>query len=464
MREKLGSRLGFILLSAGCAIGLGNVWRFPYICGQNGGGWFVVIYLLFLLIVGLPVLMMEFSSGRAAQKSVVRLHETLTPEKKAWRLHGLAGMVGNTMLMMFYTTVTGWMLIYFVKSASGAFVGLSPEAIGAQFGGVVSDPWVQIAAMLVVSLGAAAVCAVGLQKGLERVTKVMMLSLLLLIVILAVNSMTLQGAAKGLEFYLVPDFARMKSVGVAKVVVEAMNHAFFTLSLGIGAMAIFGSYVDRRRTLLGEAINVCVLDTFVAITSGLVILPACFAFKVEAGQGPGLIFVTLPNVFNQMAGGRIWGMLFFLFMSIAALTTVLAVFETILACLRDYTGMSRGKACILLGVGISLLSLPCILGFNLWSGFRPFGEGSCVLDLEDFVVSTLLLPLGALAFAIYCTSRFGWGWRKFVDEANAGVGPKISTGGFRGRALRVYCAYVLPALIAVIFTIGILDKFKVISL
>jgi len=464
MREKLASRLGFILLSAGCAIGLGNVWRFPYIAGQNGGGWFVAIYLLFLLIVGLPVLMMEFASGRAAQKSMARLHEALTPEKKGWRLHGHMGAIGNTCLMMFYTTVTGWMLIYFVKSASGAFVGLTPAEIGAQFNGVVSNPWLQVAAMLVVSLGAAGVCAVGLQKGLERVTKVMMLCLLVLIVVLAVNSLLLPGAGKGLEFYLVPDFARMRSVGMVKVVVEAMNHAFFTLSLGIGAMAIFGSYIDKRRTLLGEAVNVCILDTFVAITAGLVIIPACFAFNVEAGQGPGLIFVTLPNVFNHMAGGRFWGALFFLFMSIAALTTVLAVFETILACLRDYTGMSRGKACLALAIGIPILSVPCILGFNAWSGFQPFGKGSCVLDLEDFVVSTLILPLGGLAFALYCCHKFGWGWKNFCAEANTGVGPKLVTDGERGKILRVYCAYVLPTVIAVLFLIGLLARFKVIKL
>ena len=462
MREKLATRLGFILLSAGCAIGLGNVWRFPYIAGQNGGGWFVAIYLLFLLIVGLPILMMEFASGRAAQKSIARMHEALTPEKKGWRLHGLAGMLGNTMLMMFYTTVTGWMLIYFCRSATGVFAGLTPEEIGAKFGGMVSDPGVQIVAMLVVSLGAAGVCAIGLQKGLERVTKIMMLCLLVLIVVLAVNSIRLEGAAKGLEFYLIPDFARMKSVGMAKVIVEAMNHAFFTLSLGIGSMAIFGSYLNKHRSLLGEAVNVCVLDTFVAIMAGLVIIPACFAFNVEAGQGPGLVFVTLPNVFNHMPGGRFWGSVFFLFMSMAALTTVLAVFEAILACLRDYTGMSRGKACAALAIGIPLLSLPCIFGFNIWSGFQPFGAGSCVLDLEDFLVSTLILPLGGLGFAVYCCHRFGWGWKNFVTEANLGDGIKLRDD--KSGLLRLYCAYVLPTIILIIFTIGLLDKFKIIKL
>ena len=462
MREKLASRLGFILLSAGCAIGLGNVWRFPYIAGQNGGGWFVAIFLVFLVLVGLPVLMMEFATGRAARKSIARLHETLTPEKKWWRLPGYAGVFGNVMLMMFYATVTGWMLIYFCKMASGSFAGLSPADIGACFGGVVSDPLLQIKAMLVVVLSAAAVCSMGLQNGLERVTKVMMLCLLVLIIVLAANSIRLDGAAKGLGFYLVPDFARMKSVGVVKVVVEAMNHAFFTLSLGIGAMAIFGSYFDRNRTLFGEAINVCLLDTFVAICAGLVIIPACFAFDIEPGQGPGLVFVTLPNVFNHMSGGRFWGSVFFLFMSIAALTTVLAVFENILATLRDLTGMSRGKACATLAVCIPILSLPCIFGFNIWSGFKPFGEGSCVLDLEDFLVSTLILPLGAIGFALYCGHRFGWGWKNFIDEVNLGAGFKLQPG--KVGLLRIYCAYVLPVLILIIFTLGLLEKFKVIKL
>ena len=316
--------------------------------------------------------------------------------------------------------------------------------------------------MLAVVACAAGVCAIGLQNGLERVTKVMMLCLLLLIVVLAVNSARLDGAEKGLKFYLVPDFARMESVGVVKVIVEAMNHAFFTLSIGIGAMAIFGSYLDKRRTILGEAVNVCLLDTFVAITAGLVIIPACFAFNVEVGQGPGLVFVTLPNAFNSMPGGRFWGAVFFLFMGIAAFTTVLAVFENILASLRDLIGMRRGKACAALVFGISLLSLPCILGFNVWSGFHPLGEGSCVLDLEDFLVSTLILPLGALAFALYCCHRFGWGWKNFVDEVNLGAGVKFRADrlGF----LRAYCAYVLPAIIMAIFVIGILDKFKVIKL
>ena len=453
MRERLASRLGFILLSAGCAIGIGNVWRFPYIAGQSGGGWFVFVYLIFLALLGLPVLVMEFATGRAAQRSIATLHATLTPERRAWGLHGVAGLVGNVMLMMFYTTVAGWMVLYFLKTAAGSFAGLDTAGIGAAFGAMLADPVQQTLAMLGVCVGAAAVCAIGLQRGLERVTKWMMLALLALIVVLSVNSVLLEGAGTGLRFYLVPDFARMKAIGVLTVVVNAMNQAFFTLSLGIGAMAIFGSYIDRRRTLLGEALNVVLLDTLVALCAGFIIIPACFAYGVEPGQGPGLIFVTLPNVFNHMPGGRLWGTLFFVFMSFAALTTVLAVFETIIACVRDYTGWGRRRTCAAVAVAMPLLSLPCILGFNAWAGFHPLGKGTNVLDLEDFVVSDLLLPLGALAFASYCCHRFGWGWRKFIAEANAGDGPKIP------EALRLYCAYVLPLGVATIFMLGLVRRF-----
>ena len=454
MREKLASRLGFILLSAGCAIGIGNVWRFPYVTGQSGGGWFVLIYLFFLAVLGLPALVMEFAVGRAAQRSIAKAHAALAPERRAWRLHGLAGVVGNTLLMMFYTTVAGWMVLYFLKTAAGSFAGLDPEQIGAAFDAMLGDPSQQAAAMVGVCVGAAAVCAIGLQKGLECVTKWMMLALLALIVVLAVNSMLLDGAEKGLSFYLLPDFARMKSVGVETVVVNAMNQSFFTLSLGIGAMAIFGSYIDKRRTLLGEAVNVVALDTVVAICAGLIIIPACFAYGVEAGQGPGLVFVTLPNVFNHMPLGRLWGSLFFLFMCFAALSTVLAVFETIIAGLRDYTGWSRCRACAVVGVAMPVLSLPCVLGFNAWAGFQPFGKGSNVLDLEDFLVSDILLPLGSLMFALFCCHRYGWGWKKFIDEANAGRGPRVPAG------LRWYCAYVLPLVIATVLVVGLVRRFS----
>ena len=459
MREKLGTRLGFILLSAGCAIGLGNVWRFPYIAGRNGGGWFVVLYLFCLALIGLPVMIMEFATGRAAQQSIIRLHETLTPEKPAWRLHGVAGLLGNAMLMMFYTTVTGWMFIYVWKMLTGAFVGKSPEAVGAAFGGMLGDPAVMTGAMLLVTALATAVCMAGLQKGVERVTKWLMLCLLVLIVVLAANSVWLDwrhSDLAGLKFYLVPDFARMRSIGVAKVTVEAMNHAFFTLSLGIGAMAIFGSYIGRDRTLLGESLHVAVLDTVVAVFAGIIIIPSCFAYGVNPGQGPGLIFTSLPNVFNNMPLGRVWGTLFFVFMSCAAMTTVIAVFETILACLRDRFGLSRAKAGLVTGGVLAVLSLPCIFGFNLWSSFHPLGGDSIVLDLEDFVVSNLLLPLGGLAFALYCCHRYGWGWKNFLGEANAGSGLKLPAVA----SVRIYCAYVLPLVVFIIFALGLYDKFK----
>lgn len=454
MRERLASRLGFILLSAGCAIGIGNVWRFPYVTGQSGGGWFVLIYLFFLAVLGIPVLVMEFAVGRAAQTSLAKVHETLTPERRAWRAHGVAGLLGNVLLMMFYTTVTGWMILYFLEIATTDFLQDVASCQGYFQHGVLGKAGRQLYAMACVCIGSAAVCAFGLQKGLERVTKWMMLALLALIAILAVNSVCLDGAGEGLRFYLVPDFARMKSVGILTVVANAMNQAFFTLSLGIGAMTIFGSYIGKQRTLLGEAVNVAVLDTVVALCAGLIIIPACFAYKVSPDQGPGLIFITLPRVFRHMPCARVWGALFFLFMSFASLSTVLAVFENIIACVRDYTGWGRTAACALVGVGIAVLSVPCILGFNAWSAFQPFGEGSNVLDFEDFLVSDILLPLGALAFAFYCCHRYGWGWERFLAETNAGEGLRFP------RWVRRYCAYVLPLVIATIFVLGLIRRFS----
>lgn len=454
MRERLASRLGFILLSAGCAIGIGNVWRFPYVTGQSGGGWFVLIYLFFLAVLGIPVLVMEFAVGRAAQTSLAKVHETLTPERRAWRAHGVAGLLGNVLLMMFYTTVTGWMILYFLGVATTDFLQDVASCQGYFQHGFLGKAGRQLYAMACVCIGSAAVCAFGLQKGLERVTKWMMLALLALIAILAVNSVCLDGAGEGLRFYLVPDFARMKSVGILTVVANAMNQAFFTLSLGIGAMTIFGSYIGKQRTLLGEAVNVAVLDTVVALCAGLIIIPACFAYKVSPDQGPGLIFITLPRVFRHMPCARVWGALFFLFMSFASLSTVLAVFENIIACVRDYTGWGRTAACALVGVGIAVLSVPCILGFNAWSAFQPFGEGSNVLDFEDFLVSDILLPLGALAFAFYCCHRYGWGWERFLAETNAGEGLRFP------RWVRRYCAYVLPLVIATIFVLGLIRRFS----
>ena len=454
MREKLSSRLGFILLSAGCAIGLGNVWRFPYVAGQDGGGCFVAFYLLFSLLLGIPVLMMEFAAGRAAQRSIARLHETLTPEKRLWRGHGALGLVGSVCILIFYTTITGWTLIYFLKMASGSLAGLTPDGVGAVFGDMLDDPRQQFAAMEATCIIATVVCAAGLQSGLERVSKWMMLALLFLIVVLAVNSVMMDKDGLGIRFFLLPDVSRMRSVGVLKVAVDAMNQSFYSLSLGIGCMSIFGSYIGKEKTLLGEAVNVAVLDTLVAISAGLIIIPACFAHGIELGQGPGLVFVTLPNVFNQLPCGRLWGSLFFLFISFAALTSVFAVFENIVACIRDYTGWGRAATCVLTGVGLVILSVPCVLGFNVWSSFHPFGGETNVLDLEDFIVSNCMFPLGSIAFAVYCCHRFGWGWKNFATEANTGIGPRVAVW------MRPYCAYVLPLIIVCIFVIGLIDRFK----
>ena len=402
-RERLGSRLGFILLSAGCAIGVGNVWKFPWMVGQYGGGAFVLFYVIFLLILGLPIMTMEFAVGRASQKSPVRAYQVLEKPGSRWHIHGYLAMIGNYLLMMFYTTVCGWMLHYFYLTAAGRFVGATTEQVGAVFGEMLSRPGVMAGCMIAVVVIGFLINSFGLQGGLERVTKVMMIALLAIMVVLAVNSIRTPGSGEGLRFYLIPDFGRMAETGVANVVVGAMNQAFFTLSLGIGAMAIFGSYIGKGRALMGEAVNVAVLDTFVAFTAGLIIFPACFAFNVSPDSGPNLIFVTLPNIFNHMAGGRLWGSLFFVFMAFAAFSTVLAVFENIMSCCMDLTGWSRKKTAAINIVLMILLSLPCVLGFNVWSGFQPFGPGSNVLDLEDFLVSNLWLPLGSLVYLLFCT-------------------------------------------------------------
>ena len=448
-RETLGSRLGFILLSAGCAIGIGNVWKFPYLVGQNGGGAFVLVYLFFLIILGIPVMTMEFAMGRAARKSPVKMYQAICPEKKGWSFHGLVCMIGNIMLMMFYTTVAGWMLLYFVKMAAGKFVGLDVEQAGAAFGEMLSDPVQQAAAMAIVVIFGFFVCSRGLQSGLERVTKIMMILLMIIMVILAVNSLFLKGGAEGLKFYLTPDFAKMRKIGISSVVTAAMNQAFFTLSLGIGAMAIFGSYINKDRSLMGESIQVALLDTFVAIVSGLIIFPACFAYGVEPDSGPGLIFITLPNIFNNMSLGRLWGSLFFIFMSFAAFSTVLAVFENIMACVMDLTGWDRQKTGLVCTVSMLILSLPCLLGFNILSGIQPLGEGSGIMDLEDFIVSNILLPVGSLVFVLFCTWNFGWGWEAFRKEADTGNGAKVAEW------MRGYMTFVLPVIVAAIFIIGL---------
>lgn len=449
-REQLGSRLGFILLSAGCAIGIGNVWKFPYMVGQYGGGAFVLIYLFFLVILGIPVMTMEFAMGRAGQRSPARLYQQLEPKGSKWHLHGYVAMAGNYILMMFYTSVAGWMLDYFVRTAGGQFVGADTDGVAAQFSQMLGDPLRMTLFMGIIVVLGFLVCSFSLQKGLERITKWMMVALLVIMVVLAINSVCTAGGSQGLRFYLVPDLARMKKVGIGNVVAGAMNQAFFTLSLGIGAMAIFGSYIGKERALMGESARVAALDTLVALCSGLIIFPACFAYGVQPDSGPSLIFITLPNIFNHMPLGRVWGSLFFVFMSFAAFSTVLGVFENIVSCTMDLSGWSRKKACLFNGILMLLLSMPCVLGFNVLSKFQPLGPGTGVLDLEDFVVSNLLLPLGSLIFIFFCTSRYGWGWKDFTKEANTGKGLKVQ------RWMRCYMCYVLPVLVAVILVLGLI--------
>lgn len=452
-RERLGSRLGFILLSAGCAIGIGNVWKFPYMAGQYGGGAFVLIYLFFLIIMGVPVLTMEFAMGRASQKSPVRLYQQLEPKGSKWHLHGYAAMIGNYLLMMFYTTVAGWMLQYFVETAAGKFEGADTKQVAALYENMKADPVTMLVYMGIVVVLGFLVCSIGLQKGLERITKVMMLALLAIMAVLAVNSIFMKGGAEGLAFYLLPDFSRIENVGIGKVIVGAMTQAFFTLSLGIGSMAIFGSYIDKKRALLGEAVNVAVLDTAVALTSGLIIFPACFAYNVEVDSGPSLIFITLPNIFNHIPMGRLWGSLFFIFMSFAALSTVLAVFENIISCNMDLFSWSRKKACVVNGVLMFVLSMPCVLGFNVLKDVQPLGAGSDIMGLEDFLVSNILLPAGSLLFILFCVTRYGWGWKNFVAEANEGKGLKIKNW------MRGYMTFVLPVIVFLILIIGLIDVF-----
>ena len=452
-RERLGSRLGFILISAGCAIGIGNVWKFPYMAGQGGGGAFVLFYLLFLLILGLPIMTMEFAVGRASQKSPVKAYYALEKPGQKWHIHGYITLIGCYLLMMFYTTVAGWMLHYCYLTATGKFTGLDSDAVASQFNTMLSQPQVMGFWMVIIVIAGILVCSIGLQNGLEKVTKVMMISLLFIMVILAINSFFMDGAKEGLSFYLIPDFERMKEIGIIKTITGAMNQAFFTLSLGIGAMSIFGSYIGKERSLLGESLNIALLDTFVAITSGLIIFPACFTFHVDQTSGPGLIFITLPNIFNHIPMGKLWGSLFFIFMSFAAFSTILAVFENIISCGMELTGWSRKKSSFINAIAIILLSVPCVLGYNLWSSdiFAVFG--GAVLDFEDFLVSNLFLPLGSLVYLLFCTSRYGWGWKNFTTEANTGKGLKIQNW------MRGYISYILPLIVLFIFFFGLYDKF-----
>ena len=448
-REKLGSRLGFILLSAGCAIGIGNVWKFPYMCGQYGGGAFVLFYIFFLVVLGVPIMTMEFAVGRASQKSPVAAYQVLEKPGQKWHLHGYACLAGNYLLMMFYTVVSGWMLHYFYLTATGKFVGADTTAVVDTFQEMLGQPGILVFWMVIVVLLGFFVCGLGVQNGVERISKVMMVALLAIMVILAINSVMMDGGAEGLKFYLLPDLDRMMEIGIGNTIVGAMNQAFFTLSLGIGAMAIFGSYIGKDSALFGESINVAVLDTFVALVSGLIIFPACFAYGVEADSGPSLIFITLPNIFNHIPMGRLWGSLFFIFLSFAAFSTVIAVFENIISCCMDLTGASRKKVVIANIFIMILLSLPCALGFNVWSGFEPLGAGTGIMDLEDFLVSNLLLPIGSLVFLLFCTTRYGWGWDKFVEEANTGKGLKVP------KWTRWYLTYVLPIIVVAIFVIGV---------
>ena len=440
-REKFGSRMGFILLSAGCAIGIGNVWRFPYVAGMYGGGMFVLFYLLFLIVMGVPVMTMEFAVGRASRKSVIRSFTELEKPGQKWHLHGYIGMAGNYLLMMFYTTVAGWMLYYFYQMLTGKFTGKDKEQVAGLFQEMLESPTVLTVVMVIIVGTGILVCSLGLQKGVERITKVMMMLLLFIIVVLAVRSMTLEGGTEGLKFYLLPDVQRMRDVGILETITAAMNQAFFTLSLGIGSMAIFGSYIDKSRTLLGESVNIAMLDTFVALVSGLIIFPTCFAFDISPDMGPSLIFITLPNIFNHMVGGRVWGTLFFVFMTFAAFSTILAVFENIISCGMDLFHWSRKKSCLINLVALIVLSLPCVFGYNIWSAIQPLGEGSTILDLEDFIVSNMMLPVGSLVYLLFCVTRYGWGFDHYLKEANTGEGIKMPGG------VRFYVTFILPVLL-----------------
>lgn len=448
-RESFKSRLGFLLVSAGCAIGIGNVWRFPYMVGQNGGGLFVLLYLIFLIAMGLPVLTMELAVGRASRKSAVQGYQALEKPGSKWHIHGWFAIAGCYMLMMYYTTVSGWMVTYFYKFITGEFVsGMVAEEAGNVFANLLSDPVQMAFWMILIVVAGFLVCSQGLQNGLEKISKGMMSALLVLIIVLAVHSFVLPGAGEGVKFYLIPSIDTVRDVGFGNVIAAAMNQAFFTLSLGVAAMEIFGSYMNKDFTLAGEGVRICALDTFVAIMSGLIIFPACFSYGVEVGAGPSLIFITLPNVFVNMAGGRVWGSLFFLFMTFASFSTVIAVFENIMSFCMDMFGWSRKKAALVNCIAILVLSLPCVLGYNVWSNLHLIG-GRDVLDSEDFIVSNLLLPLGSLVYLLFCVTKWGWGFDNYMKEANTGEGIKIA------KYLKPYFQFVLPVLILIILIQGL---------
>ena len=449
-RESFKSRLGFLLVSAGCAIGIGNVWRFPYVTGQNGGGIFVLFYLIFLVIMGLPVLTMELAVGRASRKSAVLGYKALEKKGSKWHIHGWVAIFGCCMLMMYYTTVSGWMVTYFFKFLTGSFKsGMTTEDTAQAFSNLLGDPKQMAFWMILTVVVGFLVCSRGLQNGLEKISKFMMTALLLLIVVLAVHSLTLSNAAEGVKFYLVPNTEAVAAVGLKNVITAAMNQAFFTLSLGVAAMEIFGSYMGKDHTLAGEGVRICALDTFVAIMAGLIIFPACFSYNVEVNAGPSLIFITLPNVFINMSGGRIWGSLFFLFMTFASFSTVIAVFENIMSFCMDMFGWSRNKAALINCIVILIASLPCVLGYNVWSNLHLIG-GRDVLDSEDFIVSNLLLPIGSLIYLLFCVTKWGWGFEKYCEAANTGDGIKIS------KNLKPYFQFILPILIVFILIQGLI--------
>ena len=452
-RDKFGSRLGFILVSAGCAVGLGNVWKFPYICGQNGGAAFILIYLVFLTILGLPILISEFAVGRGSRFGAAKAYEKLEPEGTKWHHFKWFSIFGNYLLMMFYTMVGGWMLFYIYRSASGRLASMSTDEVGTAFSDMLASPGAMVGWMILAVLIAFGICALGLQGGMEKIMKVMMSILIILIVILAIHSLVLPNAMEGVKFYLVPNLDAIKSRGLGAVVFDAMTHAFFTLSVGMGSMSIFGSYLEKDHKITGEALNVVILDTLIAIIAGIIIIPSCFAYGIQPDAGPSLLFITLPNVFNAMAGGRLWGTLFFLFMTFASLSTVIAVFENIISFTMDLKGWDRKKAVLINLVGVLVLSMPCVLGYNVWSGITPLGAGSTILDLEDFIVSNNLLPLGSLVYLLFCTTKLGWGYENFLKETNTGKGMKFP------RQIAFYVKYILPLIVLFIFVMGYYTKF-----
>ena len=452
-REKFGSRLGFILVSAGCAIGIGNVWKFPYMCGEFGGAAFILIYLLFLVILGIPVLVCEFAVGRGSRHSVAASFEALEPEGTRWHMTKWIGVIGSYLLMMFYTTVGGWMMYYCYRSIRGEFAGATTDEVTAGFSNMLGNVPVMTFWTVLICIIGFAVCLFGIQKGIERVSKIMMSALLIIMVVLAIHSFFMEGAGEGIRFYLIPDFGKMLDQGIGNVIFGALSQAFFTLSIGIGAMLIFGSYMDKERSLTGEAVSITALDTFVALMAGFIIIPACFSFGIEPGSGPSLVFITIPNIFAQMTGGQLWSALFFLFLTFAAFSTIVAVFENIISFDMDLFDWSRNKSVLVSAVLIILLSMPCVLGFNILAGFEPLGSGTNIMDLEDFIVSNNLLPLGSLGYVLFCTRKNGWGWDNFLSEVNTGKGFHFPKG------LKNYVGYGIPLIIIIIYLKGCYDKF-----